>query len=151
MTVVQDGDREKRDPKWVDAVLEWRWTWLIARVGLTGPYIVGALMKLSDLHSAVLEQEHFGLRPGLPWAWLTIATEIAGPMLVISGRFVWLGAGMLGVFTLLANLLVNRFWEMAGEARFAATNGFFEHIALVAGFVLAALIAEQENRSRNSR
>jgi uncharacterized membrane protein YphA (DoxX/SURF4 family) len=115
---------------------------------LTAPFIVGALTKLSDLHTAALEQERAGLHPGLAWALLTIAVEVIGPMFVISGRYVWLGTGMLGVFTGIANLLVNGFWEMAGEERFAATNSFFEHIALIAGFILAALVAEQENRRR---
>jgi uncharacterized membrane protein YphA (DoxX/SURF4 family) len=138
----------RADPGWVDAILDWRWTWLLARVALTGPYIVGALMKLSDLHFAVLEQEHFGLHPGLPWALLTIAVEISGPVLIIAGRYAWLGAGMLGVFTGLANLLANRFWEMTGDARFAATNSFFEHVALIGGFVLAALAAEHAHRAK---
>jgi uncharacterized membrane protein YphA (DoxX/SURF4 family) len=138
------------DPGWVDAILDWPWTWLVARIGLTAPFIVGALMKLSDLHGAALEQERVGLHPGLPWALLTIAVEVTGPMLIISGRYVWLGAGMLGIFTCLANLLVNRFWEMAGDGRFVATNSFFEHIALIAGFILAALVAEQEYRQRQA-
>lgn len=141
----------KTDPRWVDAILDWPLTWLAARIALTGPFIVGAAMKLSDLSAAVLEQEQVGIHPGLPWALLTIAVEIIGPLLIISGRFIWLGAGMLGVFTGLANLLVNRFWEMTGPARFAATNGFFEHIALIAGFVLAALAAEHEERGRRNR
>ena len=36
---------------------------------------------------------------------------------------------------------------MTGEAHFVATNGFFEHVAMIAGFILAAIIAEQEQRS----
>lgn len=139
------------DPNWVDAILDWPPTWLVARIALTGPFMVGAAMKLADLHAAVLEQEQVGMHPGLPWALLTIAVEIIGPLLIISGRFVWLGAGMLGVFTGLANLLVNRFWEMDGAARFAATNGFFEHVALIAGFILAALVAEHAQRDRRNR
>lgn len=120
-------------------------------MALTSPYIIGSIMKLSDLSGAALEQEHVGLHPGLPWALLTIIVEILGPLMVISGRYVWLGAGMLGVFTGLANLLVNRFWEMTGTARFAATNSFFEHIGLIAGFALAALAAEHDLRRRGSR
>ncbi len=141
----------RSDPGWVDAILDWRWTWLLARIALTGPFIVGAAMKLSDLHGAVLEQEHFGLHPGLPWALATITVEVTGPLLIIVRRWVWLGAGMLGIFTGLANLLANRFWAMQGAARFAATNGFFEHIAIIAGFILAALVAEHENRTRRLR
>jgi uncharacterized membrane protein YphA (DoxX/SURF4 family) len=136
----------RSDPCWVDTILDWRWTWMIARIALIGPYLVGAFMKLSDLQFAALEQEHFGLHPGLPWALLTIAVEISGPLMIIFGRYAWLGAGMLGVFTGLANLLANRFWDMTGDARFAAINSFFEHIALIGGFVLAALAAEHAQR-----
>jgi uncharacterized membrane protein YphA (DoxX/SURF4 family) len=119
-------------------------------VALTSPYIIGSIMKLSDLPGAALEQEHVGLHPGLLWALLTITVEILGPLMVISGRYAWLGAGMLGVFTGLANLLVNRFWEMTGAARFAATNSFFEHMGLIAGFALAALAAEHDHRRQGS-
>ena len=137
----------KRDPRWVDTVLDWRWTWLIARIALTGPFMVGAIMKLSDLNAAFAEQEHFGLHPGWVWGTLTILVEIVGPALIISRRFVWLGAGLLAVFTAIADLLANHFWTMTGDARFTATNGFFEHIAMIAGFILAAMIAEHEQRS----
>lgn len=141
----------RTDPKWVDAILDWRWTWLIARLALTAPFIVGALMKLSDLPAASLEQEHFGLHPGLPWALATIVVEIVGPMMILTGRFIWMGAGALAVFTFLANLLANRFWEMSGAERFMATNGFFEHIALIGGFALAALAAEFEQRKYTAK
>jgi uncharacterized membrane protein YphA (DoxX/SURF4 family) len=137
-----------KDPAWVDAVLDWRWTWVVARLGLTGAYILGALTKLSDFPSAVAEQEQLGLRPGWLWASLTILVEILGPTLIISGRFVWLGAGMLGVFTGLAAFLANDFWTMEGVARFQAMNAFFEHFGLVGGFIMAALIAEHDRRNR---
>lgn len=104
-------------------------------------------MKIADLPFAVAEQEHFGLHPGLLWAVLTIAVELTGPMLILTGRFVWLGAGMLGVFTGLTMLLAYRFWDMTGTERFAASNGFFEHVALIAGFILAALAAEHAQRT----
>jgi uncharacterized membrane protein YphA (DoxX/SURF4 family) len=132
------------DPRWVDAVLDWRWTWLLARIALTGAYVLGGLTKLSDFPAAIAEQEHFGLTPGWLWASLVIAVELIAPALIISGRFVWLGAGALGVFTGLAALTANDFWNMHGAERFVATNAFFEHIGLIAGFVMAALIAEHE-------
>lgn len=137
---------DSEDPRWVDAILDWRWTWLAARVALTGAYILGGLTKALDFPAAVAEQEHFGLHPGWLWAALTIFVELVGPALIISGRLVWLGAGMLGVFTGLAALVANNFWALTGQARFAATNAFFEHLGLIAGFVLAALIAEHAQR-----
>ncbi|WP_408589457.1 DoxX family protein [Novosphingobium sp.] len=136
----------EREPRLIHAVLDWPPTWFIARLLLVGAYLVGALAKLSDWPAAVAEQAHFGMSPPALWAAITIAVELIGPLLILAGRFVWFGAGMLGVFTFLAAFLANDFWTMAGQERFAATNAFFEHIGLVGGFVLAALVAEHARR-----
>ena len=62
-------------------------------------------------------------------------------------RCVWLGAGMLGVFTGLAALTANAFWSMPdGHDRFMATNAFFEHLGLIGGFVLVAILAQRAPR-----
>jgi uncharacterized membrane protein YphA (DoxX/SURF4 family) len=140
--------RTALEPAWVDAILDWRWTWLLARIGLTGAYLLGGAVKLLDFPAAVAEQEQLGLHPGALWAALTIAVELGGSALVIAGRLVWLGAGALGVLTAVAALVANDFWALQGAARFAAMNAFFEHVGLIAGFVLAALIAGHERPRR---
>lgn len=128
-------------PRFVDAILDWRWTATLARLALVSAYLLGGIVKLGDWPAAVLEQAHFGLQPAALWAALTIAVELIGPLLILSGRFVWLGSGMLGVFTLFAAITANAFWAMpAGQARFMATNAFVEHIGLIGGFVLVALL-----------
>ncbi len=135
------------DPRFVDAILDWRPTWFFARLLLVGAYLLGGLVKLADWPGAVAEQAHFGMHPPALWAALTIAVELVGPVLILTGRWIWLGAGMLGVFTLLAAFTANAFWTMAaGPERFGATNAFFEHLGLIGGFVLAALVAEQAKR-----
>jgi uncharacterized membrane protein YphA (DoxX/SURF4 family) len=130
----------------VDAILDWRWTWIVARVGLTWAYLAGGVMKLLDFPTAVAEQDHFGLHPGVFWAAVVIVVEIAGPIFVIIGRFVWLAAGALSMLTAVAAFVAYNFWTMQGQERFLAMNDFFEHIGLIAGFVLAALLAEHEQR-----
>ena len=139
--------RPSGEPRFVDALLEWRPTWFLARLLLVGAYLLGGVVKASDWPAAVAEQAHFGMNPPQLWAALTISVEIVGPLLILSGRLIWLGAGMLGVFTLLAAFTANAFWTMpAGQDRFMATNAFFEHLGLIGGFVLAALVAERERR-----
>ena len=134
-------------PAFVVAILDRRLTGFLARLALVGAYLLGGIVKLADWPGAVAEQAHFGLAPPAVWAAVTIAVELIGPLLILSGRLVWLGAGMLGVFTLLAAITANAFWTMpAGAERFAATNAFFEHLGLIGGFVLAALVAEQAGR-----
>jgi len=129
-----------RTPRLVEAILGWRGTGFLARLALVSAYLLGAVVKLSDLHAAVAEQAHFGMPTPALFAALTIAVELIGPALILSGRLVWLGAGMLGVFTGLAAITANAFWTMQGAERFAATNAFFEHLGLIGGFVLVAML-----------
>lgn len=133
-----------RTPAFVGRIVDHRLTWFLARLALVGAYLIGGIVKLADWPAAVAEQGHFGMTPPAFWAALTIAVELIGPLLILSGRLVWLGAGMLGVFTLLAAVTANAFWTMpAGAMRFAATNAFFEHMGLIGGFVLVARVAGQ--------
>jgi uncharacterized membrane protein YphA (DoxX/SURF4 family) len=74
---------------------------------------------------------------------LTIVVEIGASLLVATGRLVWLGAGGLGVLTAVAMLVANDFWSMTGQDRFMALNTFFEHLGLIAGFVLVSIRAEE--------
>jgi uncharacterized membrane protein YphA (DoxX/SURF4 family) len=128
-------------PRFVTAILDWAPTWFVARLVLVGAYLVGGIVKLSDWQGAVAEQAHFGMAPAALWAAVTIAVELVGPLLILSGRLIWLGAGMLGIFTLFAALTANAFWAMPpGIDRFMATNAFFEHLGLIGGFILIAMI-----------
>jgi uncharacterized membrane protein YphA (DoxX/SURF4 family) len=131
-----------RTPQWVATILTWPWIWVAARTVLSSAYIFGGLVKLSDFHAAIAEQEHFGLHPGWLWAGAAIIVELGGSTLVISGRLVWLGAGAIGVLTGIATLVANDFWNLDGQARLMAANTFFEHLGLIAGFVLTAIMAE---------
>ncbi len=131
-------------PRFVTAILDWRPTWFIARLALSSAYLLGGIVKLTDWQGAVAEQAHFGMSPPALWAALTIGLELVGPLLILTGRLVWLGAGMLGVFTLLAAVTANAFWTMPmGQERFMATNAFFEHIGLIGGFIAIAMIAQR--------
>lgn len=137
--------RSTQTPRFVGAILDWRPTAHVARLALVSAYLLGAAVKASDFPGAVAEQAHFGMNPPAFWAALTIAVEIVGPLLILTRRWLWLGAGMLGVFTLLAAVKANAFWAMApGPDRFMATNAFFEHIGLIGGFVLVALLDRKE-------
>lgn len=128
-------------PPLITAILHWPWVWPLARLALTSAYILGGLTKLLNFPGAIVEQERFGLRPGTFWAIMSIVIELGGSALIVCGVLVWVGAGALGVLTAVATLLAFPFWSLQGEARFVAMNTFFEHLGLIAGFVLAAMLA----------
>ncbi|AND89545.1 MULTISPECIES: DoxX family protein [Bradyrhizobium] len=133
----------KTSPKWISAILRWPLLWHAARLALVSAYILGGFTKLLDLAGAAAEQEHFGLYPGWLWASAAILVELFGSLLVVINRWVWLGAGGLGILTFVAMLTANAFWTMGGHERFMATNAFFEHLGLIAGLVIVTILSEE--------
>lgn len=105
---------------------------------LCAAYLQGGIEKALDFPGAVAEMEHFGLRPALPLAALTIAGELGASVMVVGGWWRWAGAAWLALFTLAANGIANRYWELAGPARRMAENGFYEHLGLAGAFLLVA-------------
>ena len=138
-------------PRWVRAILEWRWTWSVIRLGLAGSYLIGGMTKLLNFQAAIAEQTRFGLEPAVLWATLAVVVETGGSALLIAGRAVWLAGGALGVLTAIAILVANNFWAMEGDARFMAMNAFFEHLGLIAGLALAAKVAASEEAVRREK
>lgn len=113
-----------------------RWCGLL---GLCAAYLQGSLMKLFDFGSAIAEMRHFGLQPEGPIAVAVIVFELLCSLLILSGFYRWFGALALAVFTVAATLLALRFWQLPpGPDRMMATNGFFEHLGLVGGFLVVA-------------
>lgn len=105
---------------------------------LCSPYIQGGLVKALDFPGAMAEMRHFGLAPAGPLALATIVGELAASFLVLAGIQRWAGAAYLALFTFLANLVANRFWELEGPARSMLANSFFEHLALVGALLFVA-------------
>jgi uncharacterized membrane protein YphA (DoxX/SURF4 family) len=128
-------------PRWITAILSWSWVLPISRIALISAFLIGGIQKLVDFPAAVAEQAHFGLQPAWLWAAAAIVVELGGSALVIFGRWVWLGAGALGVLTAVAMLTA------IGQDRFMATNAFFEHLGLVAGLVLISLLSLREQNA----
>jgi uncharacterized membrane protein YphA (DoxX/SURF4 family) len=140
--------RPKTDtPRWITAILSSPWLLPISRAALVSAFLIGGIQKLIDFPAAVAEQAHFGLQPAWLWAAAAIVVELGGSALVIFGRWVWLGAGGLGVLTAVAMLTANDFWAKIGHDRFLAVNAFLEHLGLIAGLVLISLLSLREQRA----
>ena len=131
-----------RNPAWVRALLSQWWVARLTRLALVSAWLIGGVNKALHFGSAIAEQAHFGLHPPALWAALAIVVEIGGSLCVVLRRFTWLGAGGLGVLTLVAMLVANDFWNHTGAAHFMALNSFFEHLGLIAALVLATLLED---------
>ena len=135
-------------PGWIADILSWPWLLRVSRVVLVSAFLVGGIQKLADFPGAVAEQAHFGLQPAWLWAAAAIVVELGGSVLVMLGRWVWLGAGGLGVLTAVAMLAANDFWAKNGHDRFMAANAFFEHLGLIAGLVLISVLSLREQGAK---
>ncbi|MFV3075633.1 DoxX family protein [Niveispirillum fermenti] len=134
-------------PSPIATILETPAVHLAARILLTLPFWTSGIAKLLDLDGALAEAAHFGLQPAWATVIATLAVQLGGSAAVIAGRLTWLGAGALGVFTVLATLIAHPFWTIADPmARFHERNIFLEHVGLVGGLILAAILAHRRGR-----
>ena len=119
-----------------------------ARVVLCLPFWWSGFTKLLDFSGGTAEMAANGLRPAWLFNALTILVQLGGSLLVILNRRTWLGAGALGVFTLLATLLAHPFWALSGIERIHELNTFLEHLSIIAGLVVVAVLAVVSDRGR---
>ncbi|RZJ94093.1 MAG: DoxX family protein [Brevundimonas sp.] len=134
-------------PRPIAAVLDAPGVALIGRILLTSPFWISGLLKVTDFGSAVGEATHFGLQPAALVAVVIILLQIGGSAAVILNRWSWLGAGALGVFTALANLVGHAFWTIPDPmARFHDMNAFTANLGLIGGLMLAAVLTESRRR-----
>jgi transmembrane protein len=120
------------------------------RVVLCLPFWWSGLNKLFDFSSGTAEMAALGLEPAGLFNALTILVQLGGSLLVILNLWTWLGAGALGVFTALATVLAHQFWTLDGLERARELNTFLEHLAIIAGFVLVAMIGVVGLRDRTT-
>jgi transmembrane protein len=140
MLMSTDGQPGHDTPALVARVLSHPVTLLFARICLALPFLEAGVAKLFDWSQGEAEMTHVGLHPAWLFNVAALCTELAGSTLVVVNRGTWIGAGALGIFTLLATLLAHRFWEFSGTERNLQLNSFLEHAAICAAFILVVTV-----------
>jgi transmembrane protein len=130
-------------PRWIDTLLSSRGTEFAARVLLTFPFWASGLTKLLDFSGGMAEMSQFGLEPAWFFNALTIFVQLTGSALIIAKRGTWLGAGALGVFTVLTIPLVHAFWRLEGEEAIRAVHTAGEHLGMIGALVLVSVLARR--------
>ena len=130
-------------PSPIAYLLAQRWFAVLARIVLTFAFWGSGLSKLIDFESGVAEMASFGLEPAVAFNIAVIIVQLGGSLMVIVNRWTWLGAGALAVFTALTIPLVHHFWTMEGPE--AMVHFFFvaEHVSLIGGLMLVAILSRQ--------
>jgi uncharacterized membrane protein YphA (DoxX/SURF4 family) len=130
-------------PDFVRAILEWRWTWPLARFALVATFLASGFSKIANFSGAVSEMVQAGMPAPAVMALLSIFVELVGSVLVLIARWTWLGTGMLGVFTAIGAVTAHAFWKVSGPARKEAIAVFLMHFGLIAALTLDALLAQR--------
>ena len=133
----------------IDNILDRHWLMVAGRVAITFMYWFAGIGFLLNFPAAADMMRGYGLEPAGGTAVLMILVLLAGSALVIEGRLVWLGAGMLGVFTLSTIPIIHHFWTMTGAAAVENRLESEEHLTVIGGLVLASILAHLENRRRS--
>jgi transmembrane protein len=119
-----------------------------ARIVLTTPFWAAGVQHAVQWNSSLGEMAHFGLSPPALYLALTIVTCLIGSALVIlGGRWTWLGAGALGIFTALTIPIAHAFWTMSGDAAMGEFRTVIEHISIIGGLMVAAILLNGSSRA----
>ncbi len=57
----------------------------------------------------------------------------------LGGKWTWLGAGALGIYTFLTILIAHHFWDMQGDERLAEMRTAIEHLSIIGGLMTVAI------------
>lgn len=133
-------------PAWVQSILMSDALWLLAKVLVTFLFWMTALNWILDFSQASGAAGSIGLTPPAVWAGVIIAWYVLGTAAIVFDRYMWLGAGALGVFIVLTILLVHRFWAMTGDEATAAWNEVKEHISLIGAMILVCIAGQARRR-----
>jgi transmembrane protein len=121
-------------------------TLLFARLCVISPFLWAGLVKMFNWQGGVDEMASVGLHPAWAFNLAALLTELAGSALIILNRAVWIGAGALGVFTVLATFLAHRFWDLSGASRAMQLNSFLEHATISATFIFVFVVSLRRDR-----
>jgi transmembrane protein len=135
----------------LDELLASRALFIFGRVLITFMYWYAGIGFLLNFPGAVEQMGALGMEPAVVIAALTIAVELVGSALIIDGRLAWLGAGMLGVFTLATIPLIHDFWNMTGLAATQAMLESEEHLTVVGGMIIVAILCYRDHALRSTR
>jgi transmembrane protein len=124
--------------------------WLpVARLALVSAFLVSGISKTIDFPSAVAEVRALsGLEPAGVLAALVVAVQLGGAALILAGgRLAWLGALLLGGFTLIATVVAHDFWTKTGAMQIRDMTTFFEHVGLIAGLFITCLLTDHDEKA----
>ena len=133
-------------PAWIARILDAGGFAILARLILTLPFWSSGVQRWVNLAASIDEIDAYGLRPAGPINWLVIFTLLGGSFLVIVNRRAWSGSGALALFTLATIPVAHDFWNLNGHTAHNELATALQHLGLIGGLMLAAILSRQSPR-----
>ena len=117
------------------------YTLLIGRVAMALLFLPSGVEKLLhfDRFVGLLASRTlpFGTHLLFPevWAILAVATEIAGPLLLLLGSGTRWASVLQALFVIVATVFSHRYWEFEGAAHQAQAINFYKNLAIIGGLL----------------
>lgn len=133
-------------PRLIDRLLSLSNVEMAARVALASPFVIGGIASLVDFEGTMNRLETIGLTLPALFAIGVILAQLVGSVLFLTRQYCGLGAAILAAFTVIAALVVHRFWTFTGPDFVREMMIFFEHAAITGGLVIAGLYGHRSIR-----
>jgi transmembrane protein len=129
-------------PSPIASILESQALWIAVRLLISFMFWWEGLQFLRNFGVVAAGINVLGLQPVWLGPAVTVFMMIVGALLIIFDRFIWVGVGMLVVFTAMTIPTVHPFWTMQGAAYDANWQKFEEHVATIGGLISLAIISQ---------
>lgn len=113
---------------------------LFARLALASAFLYSGINKVLRWPAALVEVDQLGLPQPKLALIVTISVQLMGSAMLITGRGLTVGTLLLAAFTIAATLLGHPFWRFGGAKFEHELTTALEHLGLVAGLALLAMI-----------
>ena len=135
-------------PRPIAAFLDSGFGWFVARLVLTFVFWGAGIGHLVDFQVSVAELRALSLEPAPLMNVILVATLLVGSILILLDRWLWLGAGILSGFLVVAIVLAHNFWTMVEPAKTLNFRVATEHVSLIGGFMALAVAGRWRSKAR---
>ncbi len=114
---------------------------LTGRLLVGGLFIVGGVTHCFVMPAMVRQMSERGVPFARPALMAGSLFEIVAGLAVVLGWLVPLAAGSLIVFTIASSCMMMNFWDLGGEKRMAAVDGWTSNLGVIGGLLIVAALA----------
>ncbi len=114
---------------------------LAGRLLVGGLFVVGGINHCFVLPAMARQMTERGVPFAKPALIAGSLFEIVAGLAVMLGWLVPLTAGSLIVFTIASSCMMMNFWDLGGEKRMAAIDGWTSNLGVIGGLLIVAALA----------